>query len=164
MARVAETFKIVIDGMTNCTDFNLVSVLYAENTNLAHEDMNASVGELQNQWDIQRVSHNTLISSVKPSSNDQLPYFAGSFGMFDDSHLYKTTNSVGWQIAKTGKIGFQLQLTATPGFHSLDVRCFQMIWLFSGALDNPEDDTVMEKHGAEALYLTAKSLMHAIRI
>jgi hypothetical protein len=66
MARVAETFKIVINGMTNCTDFNLVSMLYAENTNLAHKDMNASVGELQNQWNIQRVSHNTLISSVKP--------------------------------------------------------------------------------------------------
>jgi len=36
------------------------------------------------------------------------------------------------------------------------------MWLFSGAPDNPEDDTVMEKHGAEALYSTGKNLMHAI--
>jgi len=61
------------------------------------------------------------------------------------------------------KIRFKLQVTATPGFHSLYDWCFQMMWLFSGAPDDPEDDTVMEKHGAEALYLAVKSLMHAIR-
>ena len=33
----------------------------------------------------------------------------------------------------------------------------------SGAPEDPEDDTVMEKHGAEASYSTGKSLMHAIR-
>jgi hypothetical protein len=36
------------------------------------------------------------------------------------------------------------------------------MWLFSGALEDPEDDTVMEKYGAEALYSTVKRLMHAI--
>jgi hypothetical protein len=35
--------------------------------------------------------------------------------------------------------------------------------LFSGATEDSEDDTVMEKHGAEALYSAVKSLMHAIR-
>jgi len=33
----------------------------------------------------------------------------------------------------------------------------------SGAPEDPEDDTVMEKHGAEASYSTGKSLMHAIQ-
>jgi len=61
------------------------------------------------------------------------------------------------------KIGFKLQVTATPRFHSLYDWCFQMMWQFSGAPDDPEDDTVMEKHGAEALYSTVKCLMHAIR-
>jgi len=37
------------------------------------------------------------------------------------------------------------------------------MWLFSGAPDNPEDETVKEKHGADALYTAVKSLMHAIR-
>ena len=60
------------------------------------------------------------------------------------------------------KIGFKLQVTATPGFHSLYDWCFQTMWLFSGAPEDPEDDTVMEKHGAEALYSAVKSLMHAI--
>ena len=37
------------------------------------------------------------------------------------------------------------------------------MWLFSGAPEDPEDDTMMEKHGAEALYSAVKRLMHAIQ-
>ena len=37
------------------------------------------------------------------------------------------------------------------------------MWLFSGAPEDPENDTVMEKHGAEATYSAEKSLMHAIQ-
>jgi len=37
------------------------------------------------------------------------------------------------------------------------------MWLFSGAPEDPEDETVMEMHGADALYSAVKSLMHAIR-
>ena len=36
------------------------------------------------------------------------------------------------------------------------------MWLFSGVPDDLEDDTVMEQHGADALYSPVKSLMHAI--
>jgi len=61
------------------------------------------------------------------------------------------------------KIGFKIQVTATPGFHSLHDQCFQRMWLLSGAPYDPEDDTVIEKHGAEALYSAVKRLMHAIQ-
>jgi len=61
------------------------------------------------------------------------------------------------------RIGFTLQVTATAGFHSLYVWCFQTMWLFSGAPKDPEDETVMEMHRADALYSTVKSLMHVIR-
>jgi hypothetical protein len=37
------------------------------------------------------------------------------------------------------------------------------MWLFSGAPENPEDETVMEMNGTDALYSAVKSLMHAIR-
>jgi hypothetical protein len=60
-------------------------------------------------------------------------------------------------------IAFKLQVTATPGFHSLYDWCFQTMWLFSGVPEDPEDETVMEKHGARALYNAAKSFMHVIR-
>jgi len=61
------------------------------------------------------------------------------------------------------KIGFKLQVTATPGFQSLYDWCYQTMWLFSGAPEDPEDETVREMHGADALYSTVKSLRHAIR-
>jgi hypothetical protein len=37
------------------------------------------------------------------------------------------------------------------------------MWLFSGAPKEPEDETVMEMHSANALDSALKSLMHAIR-
>jgi len=37
------------------------------------------------------------------------------------------------------------------------------MWLFPGAPEDQEDETVMEMHGADALYSAVKSLMHAIR-
>ena len=66
---------------------------------------------------------------------------------------------MGWQIAINARIGFKLQDTATLGFHSHYDWCFQTMWLFSGTPEDPEDETGMEKHGAEV-----KSFMHAIRI
>jgi len=163
MPGVAETFKSVIDEMTHGTDFKLVNLLHAENVNLNHEDLNTSIDEPENRWNIHLVSYDTLKSRAKPSSNGQLLYYACSFGIFDESHPYKTKNSVGWQIAMNVKIGFKLQVTATSGFHLLYDWCFQTMWLFSGVPEDPEDDTVMEKHGAEVLYSTVKSLMHAMR-
>jgi len=83
--------------------------------------------------------------------------------MYDESHRYKTKNSVSWQIAMNVNIGFKRQLTATPGFHSLCDYCFQTMWLISGAPEDPDDDSEMETHSAEALYSAMKSWMHAIR-
>jgi hypothetical protein len=83
--------------------------------------------------------------------------------MFAESHRYRTKNCVGWQIAMYEKMGFKLQVTATPGFHSLYDWCYQTLSVFSGAPDDPEDDTVIAQHGADALYSAVKSLMHAIR-
>ena len=77
--------------------------------------------------------------------------------------MYKTKNSVGWRIVLNVQILFKLEVTETPGFHSLYDWCYQMMWLFSVAPADPEDETVMEAHGADALYSAVKSLMHAIR-
>jgi len=162
MTRVAETFKSVIDKMTLGTDFKLINLLHAENANLTHKDVNTTIHEPENRRNMHLVSYDTLISRVKPSSNSQLSYCSWSFGIFDDSHHYKIKNSVGWQIAMNAKIEVKLQVSATPGFHSLYDWCFQMMWLFSGAPEDPDDDTVMEKDGAEALYSAVKSLIHAI--
>jgi hypothetical protein len=108
------------------------------------------------------VSYDTLTFRAKPSSNGQLSYCAWSFGIFNEYHWYKTKNSVGWQIDINAKIGFKLQVTATPGFHSLYDWCYQTMWLFSDAPEDREDDIAMDPHGGDELYSPVKSLMHAI--
>jgi len=149
--------------MTHGTDFKLVNLLHAENANLSQEELNTSLDKPENRWILHPVLYDMLTFRGKPSSNRQLSNCAWSVGIFDESHRYKTKNIVGWQIAMNANIGFKLQVTTTPGFHCLYDWCFQTMWWFSGASDDPEDDTVMEKHAAEALYSTVKSLMHAIQ-
>ena len=62
------------------------------------------------------------------------------------------------------RIGFH-QVTATRGIHSLYEWCYQTIWLFSGPPEHPEDDSLMEKHGANRqLYPALMSVMHAIQM
>ena len=85
------------------------------------------------------------------------------FGIFDGSHRYKIKNSAGWHIVMNAKIGFNLQVTATPEFHSLYDWGSPAVCLFSGAPEDPEDNAVMEKHGGEAWYSAVESLMHGIR-
>ena len=163
MPGVAETFKTVIDKMTHGTEFKLVNLLYATNANLTHEDLNTSINEPENRCNIYHVSYDTLTSSAKPSSNGWLSYYSWSFRIFDEFYRYKMKNSVGWTIATYARIGFKLQVTATLGFHSLYDWCYLPMWLFSGVPEDPADDTVMEMHGADALYSAVNSLMHAIR-
>jgi len=163
MPRVAETFTTIINEMRYGTDFKLVNLLLAENANITQNDLNTSIDEPENQWNIHLVSYDSLTSRAKPSSNGRLSHSSQSFGIFDDSHRYKTKNSVGWRTATNVSIGFRLQVTSTLGFHSLYDWCYQAIWLISGVPEDPEDETVMEKHGADAQYSAVKSLMHAIR-
>jgi SNF2 family DNA or RNA helicase len=114
MPGVAETFKSVIDEMTFATDIKLINLLHVENVNLTHEDLNTSLDEPENRWNIHLLSYDTLTSRAKPSTNGQLSYCSWSFGIVDESHRYKTNNSVGWRIAMNARIAFKLQLTATP--------------------------------------------------
>jgi len=80
MPRVAETFKSVIDEMTHGTDFKLVNLLHADNANVTHEDLNTSIDEPDNRWNIHLVSYDTLTSRAKRSSNGQLSYCYGVLG------------------------------------------------------------------------------------
>jgi hypothetical protein len=83
---VAETFKTVIDEMTHATDFKLVNLLHPENAHLIHEDMNTSIDEPENRWNIYLVLYDTLTSRAKPSSNGRLSHCSWRFGIFDESH------------------------------------------------------------------------------
>jgi len=69
---------------------------------------------------------------------------------------------LGWQIAMNAKMGFKLQVTATLRFHCLYDWWHWTLWLLSGVPEDPEDDTVMEQHGADARNSAVMSLMHGI--
>jgi len=161
--RVAETFKSIIGDMTYGIDFKVANLLHAEIANLTNEDLNTCIDEPETRLNIFLVSNHTLTSRAKPSSNGQLSHCSRRFGISDVSHRYMTKNSVYWRNAKNARIGLKLQVTAMPGFHSLYDWCFQTMWLFSGAPEDPEDETVVERHSSKALYSTVKSVMHAIR-
>jgi len=59
MPGVEEMFKSVIDEMKFATDFKLINLLHAENVNLTHQDLNTSLDEPENQWNIHLVSSDT---------------------------------------------------------------------------------------------------------
>ena len=61
------------------------------------------------------------------------------------------------------RIGFNHQVTAPSEFHSLYDWCFQTMWLCSGALEDPVDDTVLEWNTASGFYSVVRCLMHAIQ-
>jgi hypothetical protein len=159
---VAETFKTVIDKMTHGTNFKLTNLLLAENANITQEDPNTIIDEPENQRNIHLVSYNSLPSRATESSNGRLSYCLWSAGICDESHLYKTRNCVGRGTATIARSGIKYYPTTTPRFHSLYDWYYQVIWLFSGAPEDSEVETVMEKHGADALYSAVKCLLHAI--
>jgi hypothetical protein len=125
MPAVAEIFKNVIYQMTPRTDFKLINLLHSKNAYLAHEDLNTSINQPEHRWIIQLVSYDTSTSRKKPSSNGRLSHCSWSLGIADKSHGYKTMDGVGWRIATNARIGFKLQVTAMPGFHSLYDWCYQ---------------------------------------
>jgi hypothetical protein len=129
MPRVAQNFNTVINEMIHGTDFYLAQLLHRTNANLTHEDPNTGSDELDTQWNIDHVLYDTITSSAKPSSNGSLPYCSWSFGIFDESHQYKMKHYVGWSLTTNVRIGFKLQVTATPGFHSLYDWWYQKMWL-----------------------------------
>jgi hypothetical protein len=60
---VTETFQTIIDKMTHGTDSKLVNWL---NANVTHQDVNTSIEEPKNRWNIHLMLYDTLTSKVNP--------------------------------------------------------------------------------------------------
>jgi len=139
------------------------STCYTNNANLTHADLYTTIDKPENWWNIHLVSYDTLTSRATPLRIGRLSHCSWSFGISDVSHRYRTKNSVGCRIATNARIEFKLQVTATPGFNSLYYCCYQAMWLVSCVREDPENDTVMEMRGVDALYSAVNSLMYPIR-
>jgi len=137
MPGVAKTFRTVINEMTHGTEFKPVNLFNANNANPTHKDLNSSIDELHNQWNIHLLSYNTFTSRAKPSTHGQLSYCAWSFGIFDESHRYRP------RTVWAGKLGWMWKLYSN--FSSLlhwdftlrlvvsdDVAVFRCAWQSGG--------------------------------
>jgi hypothetical protein len=62
MPGVAQTFKTVINEVTHGTDVILHNWMQVENLNLTREDLNTSIDNLDNRWNILHVSYDTFTS------------------------------------------------------------------------------------------------------
>jgi len=149
--------------MTLESDIKQVDMLRERHRYFAHDDLKTSSAKLDHHGNIHLVSNNTSSSKVKPPINCQNLHCTSSLWIFDKSNLGETKNDVGWQIAMNVTIAFRLQVTATPGFDSLYVLCYQKLWQFSAVPGHSEDDAVVDKHDAEDLYCCLLSMVHAIR-
>jgi len=76
--------------------------------------------------------------------------------------MEQTLNSISWQIDMNGRIGFKIQVAAGLGYYSLSNWCYLMMWLLSSRPNDPENDILIKKHGAEELCFSGESLIHAI--
>jgi len=148
--------------MTHRLDWQRVNLVDAENVNLTHEDLNTTIDKYENWWNICLLPYDTLTSRVKSTSNVQMLHCWWRFRIFDESYRYKNKYKVGWQIVIKARIGFKVQVTALKSFHSLHAWSYQWMRLFSGSLNDLEDDCVMERDVAETLYSAVKYLMQAI--
>ncbi|KAF8536335.1 hypothetical protein BDD12DRAFT_890450 [Trichophaea hybrida] len=99
-----------------------------------NEDLNASADEPERRWNIHLISYDTLMAQATPNGQRHLTKCAWSFAIFDESHLYKERNFMDGTI-----------------------------WLFSGPPIRPEDKTLMELHGADALQVAVRSWTQGIR-
>jgi len=125
--------------MTYGNKFKLANLFNAKIVNLSHHSVNNGYAKPENWYIIHLVSYDVSLSRTKQSSNGQLLYWSGRFGIFDESHQYNTKNSVGWQIVMNPRIEINLEVTATPGFRLLidccdsdDVAVLRCTWRSRG--------------------------------
>jgi len=155
--------KSVTNEMTYGMDCKLINIFNLEYLNLNTQDLITGTDKPETPWNIHPLSYEILTSRAHWSSNVQLSDCSLSLAIFDKFPWHKTKTSMGWPIAINVRVWVKLQVTAILGFHSLLDWCYQTLWQFSNTPEDPEDDTVMENHCAEALYSTVISSMHVIR-
>jgi hypothetical protein len=102
------------------------------------------------------------MAQSKQNSQRRLTKCAWSIAIFVKTHWYKGRDSQGLSVAVHAKIGFKLQVTATPAYQTPNDWVNHTIWLFSCTPIRPEDKTSMERHGAEAFHVAVRSLIQGI--
>jgi len=100
------------------TNFKLINLLHVENVNRTDEDLNTTIDKSEYWRNVHPVLYVILTSRAKRLCNGQYCYCAWSFTILDESHLYKTKNSVGREIAMT----YELDSNIKSQLHQVSIH------------------------------------------
>ena len=162
---VRETFVSVIKTITAGTRFSIRDLSAEGGADLCHTHINFSLDNLERMWDVHVITYNAFTERAQHNSSGtlrQLTKGTWSWGIFDESHRYKGAKSRGWKVAFRAAIGFKVQVTATPAYHSLQDWTNLARWLFTipEQLENP---AAVDLHGPEALAKAVADVLYAVR-
>jgi hypothetical protein len=161
---VRATFIGAINTITKGTPFSVRDLCAEDAGDLTHAHLNFCVEHPERRWDIHVITYDTFTSRAQRNENDtvrQLTNCQWSWGIFDEAHRFKGPKSKGWSVASEAQIGFKVQVTATPAYHSLKDWGNTTRWLFT-IPDAPENERAVEEHGPEALMSAITALQTAV--
>ena len=161
---VRETFLAATRTITSGTRFAVRDLSGDGGWELGHTHLNFSMSHPKRMWDIHVITYNAFTQRAQrnPSGRPrQLTDCTWSWGIFDESHRYKGPQSIGWRVAMKAEIGFKVQVTATPAYHSLRDWANLSRWL----LAIPHEVEVAEsvsRHGPVALGKAVANVQRAV--
>ena len=161
---VRETFVAATRTITHGTRFAIRDLSAEGGSELSHTHLNFSMNHPTRMWDIHVITYNAFTerSQRNPSGSPrQLTDCTWAWGIFDESHRYKTPKSIGWKAAMEAKIGFKVQVTATPAYHSLRDWTNISRWLFVIPNEVEIPDSV-SYHGPIALAKAVANVQRAV--
>ena len=161
---VRETFVAATKTITAGTSFTIRDLSAEGGAEMSHTHLNFSVKFPERMWDIHVITYNALTERGQRNHNGtprQLTSCTWSWGIFDESHRYKGPKSIGWKVVSEADIGFKVQVTATPAYHSLRDWAHLTRWLFA-IPEVAEDPDAVAKHGPAALEKAVVDIQRAV--
>ena len=131
---------------------------------MSHMHLNFSFRFPEQMWDIHVITYNALTERGQRNHNGtpgQLTGCTMSWGIFEENYRYKGPKSIGWKVVSEVDIGFKVQVTATPAYHSLRDWAHLTHWLFA-IPELAEDPDAVAKHGPAALEKAVVDIQRAV--
>ena len=162
---VRETFVRALEGITQGTSFAIRDLGKDQGPDITQVQLNFSREYPKRRWDIHVVTYNMFTERAQKNPSGSVPQLTQgvwSWGIFDESQRYKGSNSIGFKVARDAMIGFKIQATATPAYHSLRDWGSTTCWLFRMPLD-VQDTDVVNNHGAQAMVNAVRELELSVK-
>ena len=97
------------------TPFSVRNLCAEDAGDLTHTHLNFCVEYPERWWDIHVITYHTFTSQVQRNTNNtahQLTNCLRLWGIFDEAHYFKGSQSNGWSVASEAQIGFKVQVMA----------------------------------------------------